>query len=64
MRQRQFGNFYFEVNQWLNSIRIVPKKETKALQDICKNYLKVWFEISWIKDYWGKLTELNVKEII
>lgn len=62
--ERQFGSFYFEVNQGLNIIRIVPKKETKALQEICRNYLKVWFEISWIKDYWGKLTELNVKEII
>lgn len=62
--EQKFGNFYFEVNHWLNTFRIVPKKEKRSLQEICKSYLLVWLDIVTIRDYWNKLTELNIKEII
>lgn len=62
--EKQFGNLYFEINNWLNIVKVVPKKENKALQEICKNYLKVWFDILKIKDYGNQLTELNIKEVI
>lgn len=62
--EKKFGNFYFEINNWLDIMKIVPKKDDRALQEICKDYLAVWFNISTIIDYWNRLTELNIKEVI
>ncbi len=59
-----FGNFYFIINHWLSTISITPKKENRALQEICKDYIWVWFDITTIKDYLNQLTEINIKEII
>lgn len=59
-----FWNFYFVANYWLTQIIITPKQDNKSLQDICKNYLKVWFDIITIKDYQNRLTDIKIEEII